>query len=131
MRSLQPDRICRPGGRTVIERSSLLERMPVAAPMISPARYDAVIFDLDGVVTDTASVHRAAWRRLFDDYLASRPSRAGENHLPFTDEDYRRYVDRRSRYDGVRASSPLAGSPRTQRWCEPSVIARTSTSWSP
>ena len=57
MRSFQPDRIFRPGGRTVIERSSLLERMPVAAPVISPARYDAVIFDLDGVVTDTASVH--------------------------------------------------------------------------
>ena len=77
--------------------------MPVAAPVISPARYDAVIFDLDGVVTDTASVHAAAWRRLFDDYLASRPGRAGENHRPFTDEDYRRYVDGRSRYDGVRA----------------------------
>jgi beta-phosphoglucomutase family hydrolase len=77
--------------------------MPVTAPVISPARYDAVIFDLDGVVTDTASVHAAAWRRLFDDYLASRPGRAGENHRPFTDEDYRRYVDGRSRYDGVRA----------------------------
>ena len=92
-----------PGGRTVIERSSLLERLPVASLVISPARYDAVIFDLDGVVTDTASVHAAAWRRLFDDYLASRPGRAGENHRPFTDEDYRRYVDGRSRYDGVRA----------------------------
>jgi alpha,alpha-trehalase len=77
--------------------------MPVAAPVISPARYDAVIFDLDGVVTDTASIHAAAWRRLFDDYLASRPGRAGENHRPFTDEDYRRFVDGRSRYDGVRA----------------------------
>ena len=98
----QPDRIYRPGGRTVIERSSLLERMAVAAPVISPARYDAAIFDLDGVVTDTASMHAAAWRRLFDDYLASRPDRAGENRLPFTDEDYRRYVDGRSRYDGVR-----------------------------
>jgi beta-phosphoglucomutase-like phosphatase (HAD superfamily) len=75
----------------------------VASLVISPARYDAVIFDLDGVVTDTASVHAAAWRRLFDDYLASRPGRAGENHRPFTDEDYRRYVDGRSRYDGVRA----------------------------
>jgi beta-phosphoglucomutase family hydrolase len=76
--------------------------MPVVALVISPAQYDAVIFDLDGVVTDTASVHAAAWRRLFDDYLASRPDRAGENRLPFTDEDYRRYVDGRSRYDGVR-----------------------------
>jgi beta-phosphoglucomutase family hydrolase len=76
--------------------------MAVAAPVISPARYDAVIFDLDGVVTDTASVHAAAWRRLFDDYLGSRPSRPEEDHRPFTDEDYRRFVDGRSRYDGVR-----------------------------
>lgn len=75
----------------------------MAAVVISPAQYDAVIFDLDAVVTDTASVHDAAWRRLFDDYLASRPSRARENHLPFTDEDYRRFVDGRPRYDGVRA----------------------------
>lgn len=93
----------RPGGRTVIERSLLLGRVSVASLVISPAQYDAVIFDLDGVVTDTASVHSAAWRRLFDDYLASRPSRAEEDHLPFTDEDYRRFVDGRSRYDGVRA----------------------------
>jgi alpha,alpha-trehalase len=77
--------------------------MSVASLVISPAQYDAVIFDLDGVVTDTASVHAAAWRRLFDDYLASRPSRADEDHLPFTDEDYRRFLDGRSRYDGVRA----------------------------
>jgi alpha,alpha-trehalase len=47
-------------------------------------------------------VHAAAWRRLFDDYLASRPSRAEEDHRPFTDEDYRQFVDGRSRYDGVR-----------------------------
>jgi len=71
--------------------------------ILSPRRYDAVIFDLDGVVTDTASVHAAAWRRLFDEYLAARPSRVGENHLPFTDEDYRRFVDGRPRYDGVLA----------------------------
>jgi alpha,alpha-trehalase len=77
--------------------------MLVASLVISPARYDAVIFDLDGVVTDTASVHAAAWRRLFDDYLTSLPARAGENRRPFTDEDYRRFVDGRPRYDGVQA----------------------------
>jgi len=60
---------------------------------LDPERYDAVVFDLDGVVTDTASVHRAAWRRLF----------AGELGMPFTDEDYRRYVDGRPRYDGAAA----------------------------
>lgn len=71
--------------------------------MIDPERYDAVVFDLDGVLTDTASVHLTAWRRLFDDYLAERPAADSEDHSPFTDEDYRRFVDGRSRYDGVTA----------------------------
>jgi len=70
--------------------------------IIDAARYDGVVFDLDGVVTDTASVHSRAWRRLFDEYLAIRPAAAGESHVAFTDEDYLRYVDGRSRYDGVR-----------------------------
>jgi alpha,alpha-trehalase len=68
---------------------------------LDPARYDAVVFDLDGVVTDTAAVHLRAWRRLFDEYLPARAPRPGEDHAPFTDEDYRRYVDGRPRYDGV------------------------------
>ena len=63
MRTSQHDRIYRPSRRTVIEGSLLLERMPVASLVISPVQYDVVIFDLDGVVTDTASVHAAAWRR--------------------------------------------------------------------
>jgi trehalose-phosphatase len=71
------------------------------APVISPVRHRAVIFDLDGVVTDTASVHAAAWRRLFDEFLAGRPNAAGEDHRPFTDEDYLAHVDGRSRFDGV------------------------------
>lgn len=60
---------------------------------------EAVIFDLDGVITDTASVHGAAWKRTFDAYLAER---GGEEQEPFTDADYRRYVDGMPRYDGVR-----------------------------
>lgn len=68
---------------------------------IDPERYDAVVFDLDGVLTDTAAVHARAWRRLFDEYLAGRPARAGEHHQAFSDNDYRRYVDGRPRYDGV------------------------------
>lgn len=59
---------------------------------------DAVVFDMDGVVTDTAAVHEAAWKRLFDAYLAER---FGEGAEPFSAEDYRRYVDGKSRYDGV------------------------------
>jgi trehalose-phosphatase len=68
---------------------------------IDPRCHHAVIFDLDGVVTDTASVHAAAWARLFDDFLARRPADEGEDHSIFTDDDYRRLVDGKSRYDGV------------------------------
>jgi beta-phosphoglucomutase-like phosphatase (HAD superfamily) len=41
---------------------------------ISPRDYDAVLFDLDGVLTRTATVHAAAWKRLFDDFLKQRAS---------------------------------------------------------
>lgn len=68
---------------------------------IDPEQHDAVIFDLDGVITDTASIHAVAWKEIFDSYLAQRPERAGEDHSPFTDDDYRRYVDGRPRHDGI------------------------------
>lgn len=70
---------------------------------ISPAQFDAVIFDMDGVVTRTAHVHAAAWKRMFDDYLAARAKRTGESCPPFSvAQDYTRYVDGKPRYDGVR-----------------------------
>src|SRR6476659_4380591 len=66
--------------------------------------YEAVVFDLDGVVTATASLHAAAWKSLFDDVLAD-PRAAGDTPLPAFDlvRDYRRYVDGRPREDGVEA----------------------------
>lgn len=64
----------------------------------------AVIFDLDGVVTDTAAVHAAAWKRLFDGFLEEQATVSGLPVPPFDiDTDYRRYVDGRPRYDGVRS----------------------------
>lgn len=72
------------------------------APAIDPRFHDAVLFDLDGVITDTAAVHCAAWGQLFDDFLAARPAAPGENHDPFTDADYRHFIDGKPRYDGVR-----------------------------
>lgn len=69
---------------------------------IDPRRHDAVLFDLDGVITDTASVHAVAWAELFNGYLAGRSPAAGEDLTPFTDSDYRRYIDGKPRYDGVR-----------------------------
>ena len=46
-------------------------------PALSLDRLEAVVFDTDGVLTDTASVHAAAWKRLFDEYLAQRAARPG------------------------------------------------------
>ena len=62
----------------------------------------AVIFDLDGVVTRTAEVHAQAWKQLFDEYLAARARRLGEPFRPFDrSSDYRRFVDGKPRYEGV------------------------------
>lgn len=64
---------------------------------------DAVLFDMDGVVTDTAGAHAAAWKRLFDDFLQARAEAAGAAFEPFDIErDYRPYVDGKPRHDGVR-----------------------------
>lgn len=68
---------------------------------IDPRLHDAVIFDLDGVVTDTASIHAAAWTTMFNDFLERRSASNHENHAPFTDDDYRRFVDGKPRNDGV------------------------------
>jgi trehalose 6-phosphate phosphatase len=76
---------------------------PRPSATISPLEFDAVIFDMDGVVTDTAKVHLAAWRRMFDEYLRQVSELEGEPFVPFTDEEYLRYVDGRSRTDGARA----------------------------
>ena len=71
---------------------------------LSPRDYDAVLFDLDGVLTRTAKVHAAAWKKLFDGFLEQRATRTGEPFIPFDiDTDYLRYVDGKPRYDGVAA----------------------------
>jgi alpha,alpha-trehalase len=72
--------------------------------VLDPGECDAVIFDLDGVITDTASVHASAWKQLFDQYLLRRAEREGGEFRPFDiGDDYKRYVDGKPRYDGVRA----------------------------
>lgn len=66
--------------------------------------YDAVIFDMDGVVTDTASLHSTAWKTMFDGVLNDPRTYADGPARPFDAiEDYRRYVDGRRREDGVAA----------------------------
>jgi beta-phosphoglucomutase family hydrolase len=64
----------------------------------------ACLFDLDGVLTDTASVHRKAWEAMFDAYLRQRAESSGEAYVAFDPvADYRDYVDGKTRNDGVRS----------------------------
>lgn len=65
--------------------------------------YDAVLFDLDGVVTPTAEVHMHAWAAMFSAFLAERSAADGVIHPPYTDQDYFDFVDGKPRYDGVRS----------------------------
>ena len=69
------------------------------------ARFQAAIFDMDGVITQTAAVHAKAWKRMFDEYLERRAKARGDGGFePFDiDDDYRRYVDGKPRYDGAQA----------------------------
>jgi beta-phosphoglucomutase family hydrolase len=62
------------------------------------------LFDLDGVLTETAKVHAAAWKEMFDDYLRERARRSGEPFVPFDPvADYDEYVDGKPRADGTRS----------------------------
>ena len=68
-----------------------------------PAGVRACLFDLDGVLTQTAHVHRAAWTATFDEYLRERSDRTGEPFVPFDPAaDYASHVDGKKRADGVR-----------------------------
>jgi beta-phosphoglucomutase-like phosphatase (HAD superfamily) len=70
---------------------------------MNPDDYDAVLLDLDGVITDTANMHAACWKQMFDEYLQKRAAERGEPFRPFEmATDHRRYVDGKPRFDGVR-----------------------------
>src|ERR1700755_1865296 len=83
-------------------------RRKVRFPSVSsdlglPEKVRACLFDLDGVLTDTASVHTKAWKAMFDAYLSQRAERTGDKFVPFdAGADYRKYVDGKKREDGVR-----------------------------
>ncbi len=71
---------------------------------LSPRDFDAVSFDLEGVLTKTADIHAMPWKKLFERFLEQRAAETGEPFVPFDlDTDYRRYVDGKPRYDGVTA----------------------------
>jgi beta-phosphoglucomutase family hydrolase len=66
-------------------------------------QYDAVLFDLDGVITNTATLHAICWKQMFDEYLRERAEQKKEAFRPFDlATDYRLYVDGEPRFDGVR-----------------------------
>jgi len=75
--------------------------MVAVTPADAVTPVDAVIFDTDGVITRTAAVHFAAWKDLFDGVLAGPLAEGATDRSPFTDDDYRSYVDGMARYDGV------------------------------
>ncbi len=71
---------------------------------MSKLNFDAVIFDLDGVITQTALVHSRAWKKMFDEYLQEREKKFGEPFSEFrSKEDYLPYVDGKPRYEGVKS----------------------------
>jgi alpha,alpha-trehalase len=93
------------GGDPAHRASGIREAFPLS-------RLTAVVFDMDGVITDTATIHRDAWKETFDTHLrwladrdvrgATDPAAAMERYRPFDEDDYRRYVDGKPREAGVR-----------------------------
>jgi beta-phosphoglucomutase family hydrolase len=75
-----------------------------AARLDLPKGISACLFDLDGVLTQTAKIHAAAWKQMFDDFLREWAERTGEPFDPFDrPTDYDEYVDGKPRLDGVRS----------------------------
>lgn len=72
-------------------------------PLPDLTAFDAMLFDLDGVITRTATVHAAAWKALFDEFGTKWANEHGARWRPFDDDDYLRYVDGRRRLDGIRS----------------------------
>jgi len=90
----------------------------VATMLGLPDAIRACLFDLDGVLTDTASVHRKAWKAMFDAYLRTRADRTGDKFVEFdAEDDYLDHIDGKRREDGVR--SFLAARGITQPEGEP------------
>ncbi len=78
-------------------------RQPDSKSAITRDQYDAVLLDLDGVITDTANIHATCWKKMFDAYLQQRAADTSEPFRPFEiATDYQLYVDGKPRFDGVR-----------------------------
>ncbi len=73
--------------------------LPIASKQVQVA---ALIFDLDGVITQTRKTHKKAWRRLFDQYFEQMDA-GGNDHASMSDDDYRDFIDGKPRYEGVKS----------------------------
>jgi beta-phosphoglucomutase family hydrolase len=92
------------GRRGACGRDKARDKTEELAVIGLPDSVQACLFDLDGVLTRTATVHAAAWKEMFDGYLRERAAQTGEEFVPFDPvADYTRYVDGKPRYDGVRS----------------------------
>lgn len=81
-----------------------LSPVPVTAQMLGlPRDVEACLLDLDGVLTDSAIVHASAWGVVFDDFLQRLNERTGWHFIPFSDKDYRAYMDGRPRLEAIHA----------------------------
>jgi beta-phosphoglucomutase-like phosphatase (HAD superfamily) len=81
-----------------------LSPSPLTTEMLGlPTGVEACLFDLDGVLTDSAIVHVSAWGLVFDDFLQRMNEKTGWHFIPFTDKDYRLYMDGRSRLEAIHA----------------------------
>ena len=105
---------------------------------ITPGRFDAVLFDLDGVLTSTAKIHSRCWKTMFDDFLSRRAAEGKDPFRPFDIEtDYKLYVDGKPRYEGVRSflasrniSLSEGDAGRTSRPPTPCAVSATArTNW--
>ncbi|HJU16892.1 MAG TPA: beta-phosphoglucomutase family hydrolase [Stellaceae bacterium] len=79
--------------------------------VLTLARFAAVLFDLDGVVTDTARIHEAAWADMFDAFLQRWSQQHGIPFEPLTRQDYLKYFDGRPRSEAIRAFAAARGVP--------------------
>jgi beta-phosphoglucomutase family hydrolase/RpiB/LacA/LacB family sugar-phosphate isomerase len=98
--------------------SSHTSKLGNTRPVIIPGHYDAVLLDMDGVITDTASIHTSCWKTMFDQFLRKWATQSGQAFHEFDARDYKLYVDGKPRYEGVRdflksrEITLLEGSPR-------------------
>jgi beta-phosphoglucomutase-like phosphatase (HAD superfamily) len=80
-----------------------------------PDGVTACLFDMDGVVTQTAVVHAAAWKEMFDEFLRENAKKTGTEFVPFDNHEYDEYVDGKPRLDGTRSWSPATSTCRRDR----------------